>query len=65
LAEVNGGVSILKAFSDSYGHTGVRFIPTGGISSGDLEAYLKLLIVAAISGSWMVDGGQKLIKAYR
>ncbi len=54
-AEVAGGVSMLKALAGPYGHTGVRFIPTGGVSLGNLAAYLKLPVVAAIGGSWMVD----------
>lgn len=54
-AEVAGGVNMLKALAGPYGHTGVRFIPTGGISLGNLAAYLKLPVVAAIGGSWMVD----------
>lgn len=54
-AEVAGGVNMLKALAGPYGHTGVRFIPTGGVSSGNLSDYLKLPVVAAIGGSWMVD----------
>ncbi len=54
-AEVAGGVNMLKALAGPYGHTGVRFIPTGGVSLGNLAAYLKLPVVAAIGGSWMVD----------
>lgn len=54
-AEVAGGVDMLKALAGPYGHTGVKFIPTGGVSSGNLSAYLKLPVVAAIGGSWMVD----------
>ncbi len=54
-AEVAGGVDMLKALAGPYGHTGVKFIPTGGVSSGNLTSYLKLPIVAAIGGSWMVD----------
>ena len=54
-AQVAGGVDMLKALAGPYGHTGVRFIPTGGVSSGNLSAYLKLPVVAAIGGSWMVD----------
>lgn len=54
-AEVAGGVAMLKALAGPYGHTGVKFIPTGGVSSGNLAAYLQLPIVAAIGGSWMVD----------
>ena len=54
-AEAAGGVAMLKSLAGPYGHTGVRFIPTGGVSSGNLSEYLKLPIVAAIGGSWMVD----------
>ncbi|MCX8494744.1 MAG: bifunctional 4-hydroxy-2-oxoglutarate aldolase/2-dehydro-3-deoxy-phosphogluconate aldolase [Akkermansiaceae bacterium] len=54
-AEVAGGVSMLKALSGPYAHTGVKFIPTGGVSSSNLTDYLKLPVVAAIGGSWMVD----------
>lgn len=54
-AEVAGGVTMLKALAGPYGHTGVKFIPTGGVSSGNLASYLKLPVVAAIGGSWMVD----------
>jgi 2-dehydro-3-deoxyphosphogluconate aldolase / (4S)-4-hydroxy-2-oxoglutarate aldolase len=54
-AEVAGGVGMLKALAGPYAHTGVKFIPTGGVSSGNLAAYLKLPVVAAIGGSWMVD----------
>lgn len=54
-AEAAGGVSMLKALAGPYAHTGVKFIPTGGVSLGNLAAYLKLPIVAAIGGSWMVD----------
>ena len=54
-AEVAGGTSMLKALAGPYAHTGVKFIPTGGITSGLLDSYLKLPVVAAIGGSWMVD----------
>ena len=54
-AEVAGGVAMLKALAGPYGHTGVKFVPTGGVSSANLSEYLKLPVVAAIGGSWMVD----------
>jgi 2-dehydro-3-deoxyphosphogluconate aldolase / (4S)-4-hydroxy-2-oxoglutarate aldolase len=54
-AEAAGGVAMLKALAGPYAHTGVKFVPTGGVSSGNLSDYLKLPIVAAIGGSWMVD----------
>lgn len=62
-AEAAGGVSMLKSLVGPYGHTGVKFTPTGGITTANLQEYLKLPVVAAIGGSWMVDkalvaGGQ-------
>lgn len=54
-AETAGGTGMLKALAGPYGHTGVKFIPTGGITSANLASYLKLPVVAAIGGSWMVD----------
>lgn len=54
-AEAAGGVAMLKALAGPYAHTGVKFIPTGGVSVANLTDYLKLPIVAAIGGSWMVD----------
>lgn len=56
-----GGTAMLKALSGPYAHTGVRFIPTGGISAANMGEYLALPVVAAIGGSWMVD--PKLIAA--
>ena len=54
-AEAAGGVNMLKSLAGPYGHTGLKFIPTGGVTSENLAAYLKLPVVAAIGGSWMVD----------
>jgi len=56
-----GGVSMLKALSGPYAHTGVRFIPTGGVSAANMRDYLDLPVIAAIGGSWMVDS--KLVAA--
>lgn len=54
-AEAAGGVAMLKSLAGPYAHTGVKFIPTGGVTSANLASYLKLPVVAAIGGSWMVD----------
>ncbi|MEI7911825.1 MAG: bifunctional 4-hydroxy-2-oxoglutarate aldolase/2-dehydro-3-deoxy-phosphogluconate aldolase [Verrucomicrobiota bacterium] len=54
-AGVAGGVAMLKALAGPYAHTGVRFIPTGGVTAGNLRDYLGLPLVAAIGGSWMVE----------
>jgi 2-dehydro-3-deoxyphosphogluconate aldolase/(4S)-4-hydroxy-2-oxoglutarate aldolase len=58
-AEISGGVKMLKALEGPYGHTGIRFIPTGGINISNVADYLSIPIVAAIGGSWFVD--KKLI----
>jgi 2-dehydro-3-deoxyphosphogluconate aldolase/(4S)-4-hydroxy-2-oxoglutarate aldolase len=58
-AETFGGVSALKALSGPFGHTGVKFIPTGGITAATLPVYLALAQVAAVGGSWMAE--RKLI----
>lgn len=56
-----GGVPMLHALAGPYAHTGVRFVPTGGVSATNMRDYLDLPVVAAIGGSWMVD--PKLIAA--
>lgn len=54
-AELSGGVATLKAFGAVY--PGVRFVPTGGISALNLEAYLSAPEVLACGGSWLVNPG--------
>jgi 2-dehydro-3-deoxyphosphogluconate aldolase/(4S)-4-hydroxy-2-oxoglutarate aldolase len=52
-AEANGGVGMVEALSAPYKHTGVRFMPTGGVNMANLESYLKLDTVAAVGGTWI------------
>jgi 2-dehydro-3-deoxyphosphogluconate aldolase/(4S)-4-hydroxy-2-oxoglutarate aldolase len=54
-AETFGGVNTLKALAGPFGHTGVKFIPTGGITAATLPNYLALPQVAAVGGSWMAE----------
>ena len=54
-AEQAGGANYLKALEGPYGHTGVRFIPTGGLQANNVGPYLALKSVAALGGSWFVD----------
>jgi 2-dehydro-3-deoxyphosphogluconate aldolase/(4S)-4-hydroxy-2-oxoglutarate aldolase len=54
-AETFGGVNALKALGGPFGHTGIKFIPTGGITLATLPNYLALSQVAAVGGSWMAD----------
>lgn len=48
-----GGVATVEALSGPYKHTGVKFMPTGGVSPANLEAYLKLDTVVAVGGTWI------------
>ena len=50
-AEVCGGVQALRSFSGPF--QGVRFCPTGGISSDRVASYLALDNVMAVGGTWM------------
>ena len=48
-----GGISMLKALLGPYGHTGVKFIPMGGVSLHNMVDYLEMENVLAIGGSWL------------
>ena len=52
-AEANGGVAMLEALSAPYKHTGVHFMPTGGVNPVNLESYLNLDTVAVVGGTWI------------
>lgn len=52
-AESLGGAAMIEALSAPYRHTGVRFMPTGGVNASNLETYLKLDTVAAVGGTWI------------
>jgi 2-dehydro-3-deoxyphosphogluconate aldolase/(4S)-4-hydroxy-2-oxoglutarate aldolase len=52
-SEAAGGVNMLKAVSAPYGHLGVKFVPTGGVSLKNLADYLALSQVIAVGGTWI------------
>lgn len=52
-AEALGGTAMIEALSAPYQHTGVKFVPTGGVTTANLETYLKLSTVAAVGGTWI------------
>lgn len=54
-AETFGGVKALKALAGPFGHTGVKFVPTDGITATTLPNYLAIPQVAVIGGSWMAE----------
>jgi 2-dehydro-3-deoxyphosphogluconate aldolase/(4S)-4-hydroxy-2-oxoglutarate aldolase len=51
-AEELGGAAMLEAMSAAL--PGVKYIPTGGISATNMGSWLKLPIVHAVAGSWLV-----------
>jgi len=54
-AETFGGINALKALIGPFGHAGVKFIPTGGITAATLANYVAIPQVAAVGGSWMAE----------
>jgi 2-dehydro-3-deoxyphosphogluconate aldolase/(4S)-4-hydroxy-2-oxoglutarate aldolase len=58
-AEALGGIPLLEAIAAPF--VDVRFVPTGGITPVNLADYLRLPMVHAVGGSWLVSA--KLLKA--
>lgn len=56
-ANVYGGLKALKALSAPFPQ--VKFIPTGGVNSENLEEFLAFEKVAAVGGSFFVDEALK------
>ena len=48
-----GGLTLLKSLMAPYGHTGVQFMPTGGVSPANLSEYLSTKGVVACGGTWI------------
>ncbi|MEX0681651.1 MAG: bifunctional 4-hydroxy-2-oxoglutarate aldolase/2-dehydro-3-deoxy-phosphogluconate aldolase [Balneolales bacterium] len=59
-ADKLGGPDYIRSLQGPYGHTGVTFMPMGGIGLSNLSMYLELPVVQALGGSWMTP--LKLIK---
>lgn len=52
-ASIAGGAPALKALAGPLPH--LKFMPTGGITVGEVSTYLKLPNVFAIGGSWVAS----------
>jgi 2-dehydro-3-deoxyphosphogluconate aldolase/(4S)-4-hydroxy-2-oxoglutarate aldolase len=63
-AEAAGGVNLLQTLAGPFGHTGVKFVPSGGITAANLPHYLALPQVAAVGGSWMAERKLVALKAW-
>ena len=50
-AENYGGLKTIKAISAPFPN--IKFVPTGGVSLSNLNAYLEFSKIAAVGGSWL------------
>jgi 2-dehydro-3-deoxyphosphogluconate aldolase/(4S)-4-hydroxy-2-oxoglutarate aldolase len=50
-----GGLAMLQSLAGPYAHTGVQFVPLGGVNANNMSDYIALPSVAAIGGSWICD----------
>ena len=50
-AENYGGLKTIKALSAPFPN--IKFVPTGGVSLSNLNAYLEFNKIAAVGGSWL------------
>lgn len=48
-----GGKKMITSLSGPYKHTGVKFIPTGGVNPENLADFLSVDTVAACGGTWL------------
>jgi 2-dehydro-3-deoxyphosphogluconate aldolase/(4S)-4-hydroxy-2-oxoglutarate aldolase len=54
-AEAFGGLKTIKALSGPYVHTGVKFMPTGGVTATNLPDYLAADIILCVGGTWIAS----------
>lgn len=52
-AEPAGGMSMLKAMAAPYNHLGIKYVPLGGLNTGNMASYLKSPLIAGLGGSWL------------
>ena len=52
-AETSGGLPHLNNIATPFAHLGLRYIPLGGINTGNLAMYLRSPLVACVGGSWL------------
>ena len=52
-AEPSGGLAYLRSIAAPYAHSGVQYIPLGGLNAANAESYLRESDVLALGGSWI------------
>ncbi len=50
-----GGIPFLRSITAPFGLQGLRFIPTGGVTSASLLDWLREPAVAAVGGTWIAS----------
>lgn len=50
-----GGIPMLEALTGPFAHTGMKFVPLGGVSESNIADYLRIPGVPAVGGSWICD----------
>lgn len=55
-ASIAGGIPALKALGSVFGD--LKFMPTGGVSAGNLHEFLALPSVLACGGSWLTPAAE-------
>ncbi len=52
-AEAAGGVKMIQSLIAPYKHMGIRFMPTGGVSTANVASYLAIKEIVAVGGTWL------------
>ena len=52
-AEAAGGINFLKSLIAPYKHLGIRFMPTGGVTTANVADYLAVKEIVAVGGTWL------------
>ena len=52
-AEASGGINFLKSLIAPYKHLGIKFMPTGGVTTANAREYLAIPQIAAVGGTWL------------
>jgi 2-dehydro-3-deoxyphosphogluconate aldolase / (4S)-4-hydroxy-2-oxoglutarate aldolase len=46
---------MLRALAGPFAHTGVQFVPLGGVGAANLVEYLAVPGVSSVGGNWMLE----------
>ena len=57
-AEAAGGVKMISSLIAPYKHLGIRFMPTGGVTTANVADYLAVKEIVAVGGTWLGKADQ-------